>query len=297
MTIGGERGYHAPATLGVVAEIPMLVQVDPDDPDSLDIMVPGVIAGARRWFRLDTGAAVTDLVADEHLAALRPVRSHSSAGAFGQAATSDVVVVRDLVIGDLAIGELEVSRAPAGAGRQNLLGMDVLGRYCCRFRFDAGLLELTASPATGAGRELTRDLTVDDRGHPYVPLRWESITASACFDSGGGITVVDQAFQARHPGLFTAAGQSVGTDSTGASFATPMFRLAGPAITGVRFPPIRVAVLDLAPVNRDLEFPMDVILGAPTISRANWLFDFPARRWAAPQLLASEPPRPPVSRA
>ena len=33
-------------------------------------------------------------------------------------------------------------------------------------------------------------------------------------------------------------------------------------------------------VNSTLEYPMDLILGYPTIRQADWLFDFPARRWA-----------------
>jgi hypothetical protein len=32
---------------------------------------------------------------------------------------------------------------------------------------------------------------------------------------------------------------------------------------------------------------MDATLGVPPISCANWLFDFPARHWAVPQLIGS----------
>ena len=32
-------------------------------------------------------------------------------------------------------------------------------------------------------------------------------------------------------------------------------------------------------MNSTLEYPMDLILGYPTIRQADWLFDFPARRW------------------
>lgn len=261
----------------------MRVQPDPDDPDGVDVTVPGSIAGRSCWFRLDTGAARSQVLADDELADLAPVRAESSAGTFGQAMSFELVTISDLVIGDLIIAELDVTRVAPNSGQQYLLGMDVLGRYCCRFRFDAALLELSESPAA----EADLDLTVDDRGHPYVELDWDGVTARACFDSGGGITVVDKAFSEKHPGLFTPAGSSTGSDSTGAQFATPTFTMAGPAIGGVAFPPKRVAVLDLAPVNKDLELPMDVILGAPTISQANWLFDFPARHWAAPQLIAS----------
>jgi hypothetical protein len=35
----------------------------------------------------------------------------------------------------------------------------------------------------------------------------------------------------------------------------------------------------LSQVNSTLDKPMDLILGYPTILLADWLFDFPARRW------------------
>jgi predicted aspartyl protease len=266
-----------------MAAIRMLVQPDPEDPDDVAVTVPGSIAGRTCLFWLDTGAARTQVLADGALADLAPVSSESSAGAFGQHASFEIVTVDDLTVGDLVIPKLDVHRVPPDIGQQYLLGMDVLGRYCCRFRFDAGLLELSDSPAG----EADLDLTVDERGHPYVQLAWDGVTASACWDSGGGITVVAKTFADAHPDLLVPLGSSSGTDSTGTQFEVPTFTLAGPTIAGVAFPSVRVAVLDLAPVNAGLKSPMDVILGAPTIRHANWLFDFPARRWAAPELTAS----------
>jgi hypothetical protein len=260
--------------------IPMILQEDPDDPDSIGVLAAGSVGGHKLMFRLDTGAARTHVAAVGHLAEQVPARSARSAGVFGQIAAQPIVTAWDLTIGDLTIPELDVARVPAD--EQNLLGMDVLGRYCCHFRFDAGVLDLGNSP--GAGAEL--ELTLDDRRHPYVELAWDGVTASACWDSGAGITVVDEAFRNRHPGLFVAAGSSTGTDPTGAIFSTPMFTMAGPAIGGVPFQAARVAVVDLEPMNRELQYPMDAILGAPAIRQANWVFDFPARRWARPQLLA-----------
>jgi hypothetical protein len=259
----------------------MVVQGDPGDPDSVGVMAAGSVAGHEVMFRLDTGAARSQVLADAELAELTPVESRRSAGAFGEHLSMDVVRIRDLAVGDLAVAELDVDRMPADSGQQYLLGMDVLGRYCCRFRFDAGVLELDDSRDPKADLELI----LGDRGHPYVELTWDGVTASALWDSGSGITVVDQGFLDRNPGLFVAAGVSIGTDSTGAQFSTPMFEMAGPAIGGVRFPAARAVVVDLGPVNRELQYPMDVIVGAPLIRQANWLLDFPARRWAAPEVL------------
>jgi hypothetical protein len=257
----------------------MVVQGDPGDPDSVGVMAAGSVAGHEVMFRLDTGGARTHLVAVGELAGLLPMRSARSAGVSGQVAAQQIVTAWDLAVGDLCIPELDIARIPADG--QNLLGMDVLGRYCCRFRFDAGVLELGDGPAAGADL----GLSMDSRDHPYVELAWDGVTASACWDSGAGTTVVDKAFLDRNPELFATAGSSTGTDAGGARISTPMFSMAGPAIGGVRFPASRVAVVELGPVNSGLELPMDVIVGAPLIRQANWLFDFPARRWAAPEVL------------
>jgi hypothetical protein len=261
-----------------VYKIPMLIHPDPDDPNCADIMVDAAIGGQPYCLRLDTGAARTQLVADKYLAGLPAHGRNTSAGAFGQPEDADLITVSDLTIGELTMPPLDVVRV-AAPGQQHLLGMDVLRDHRCEFRFDRDLLVLDGPPAPRADL----DLQLDDRGHVYVTLSWAAAAASGCWDSGAGITVVDRAFRLRHPELFTEAGCAAGTDSTGAQFATPTFMLAGPRIAGIELPPSKVAVIDMSPMNRELEFPLDLIIGYPLLRQANWLFDFPARRWAAPE--------------
>jgi len=258
----------------------MLIHPDPDDPNCADIMVDAAIGGRPYRLRLDTGAARTQLLADDYLAQLTALGPDTSAGAFGQPHDRDIITIGDLTIGDLPVPPLDVVRVDA-PGQQNLLGMDVLRRHRCEFRFDDDVLVLDGAPAP----RTSLDLQLDDRGHVYIELGWDTLTASACWDSGAGITVVDQAFRLLHPELFSDAGRAAGTDSTGAQFAATTFTLTGPVIAGIAFPPSKVAVIDLSPLNRELEFPMDLIAGYPLLRQASWLFDFPARRWAAPELL------------
>ncbi len=61
--------------------------------------------------------------------------------------------------------------------------------------------------------------------------------------------------------------------------------MAGPVIGGVQFASSLVAVFDLGPMNERLQYLMEVVVGYPTYRQADWLFDVPASRWAAPQLL------------
>ena len=83
-----------------------------------------------------------------------------------------------------------------------------------------------------------------------------------------------------HPELFEEIGPSTGTDSSGSQAQTPLLQMAGPVIGHRAFTAHRAVAVDLSAVNAGLEYPMDLILGYPTLRQADWLFDFPAKRWA-----------------
>jgi hypothetical protein len=169
---------------------------------------------------------------------------------------------------------------------RNLLGMDLLKTFQCHFLFDEARVLLGTGEEAPTGAQLL-PLTLGSKSHPYLDVQWETATASAVWDSGAGITVVDAALIARYPALFSSAGQSTGTDATGARQETPMYRMVGPTIGGVRFPALRVAAVDLAPVNARIDIPMDLVLGYNALRHAHWWFDFPGRHWAITKVIGA----------
>ena len=74
---------------------------------------------------------------------------------------------------------------------------------------------------------------------------------------------------------------SRGTDSTGASQETPIYLMQGPTIGGHLFDPHKVALVDLSAFNNGTDRRTDLILGFTTLSQAEWVMDFPSRRWSA----------------
>jgi hypothetical protein len=46
------------------------------------------------------------------------------------------------------------------------------------------------------------------------------------------------------------------------------------------FPEVRVASVDFSHMNANSVTPIDMILGYNILSKANWLFDFPNKKWA-----------------
>ena len=257
----------------------LILKPDETEPGTAEVYVDGTVDGRPYRFLLDTGAARSSIVADDYTLTFPSIEKHDSSGVFA-ASSADVITVPGLAVGPIARREFTLVRAPVDSpGTNTLIGMDLLKDFRCRFLFDENrvLLENSAAPAAHPALQA---LFLDAKAHPYVDVQFGAATAHAVWDTGASLTVVDLAFIRRHPEAFQESGTSTGTDATGTSVETPMFDMAATVIGGATFPPVRVAGVELSPVNATIQTPMDLILGYNILSRAHWLFDFPRRQWA-----------------
>ena len=251
-------------------QVPLIIEPDADEPDFASVMVDATIAGRPYRLTLDTGSPQTDLPADDYTGGLVTVGEDSSAGVFGVQVVYPVVTITDLAVGSLRLPALDVR-----LGKCAVLGMDVLGRYRCHFRLDARMLTLDPSP----GAELDNELLMDRRGHAFVEVHWPGASARAVWDTGSGPTLVNRDFWLGHPGLFEQIGLLEGTDAGGERSETPLLLMAESVIGQRAFGRHKAVAVDLSRVNSSADYPMDLILGYPALRQADWLFDFPARRW------------------
>jgi hypothetical protein len=157
--------------------------------------------------------------------------------------------------------------------------MNLLKEFRLHFHFDENRVSVDAHDDWEDSAE-HQDLFLDAKYHPYLDVQFGAEKAHAVWDTGAGITVVDTNFITAHPAFFQEVGQSIGTDSSGSQAKTPMFVMSSAVIADRMFPPLRVAGVDLSFVNSTLAVPMDLILGYNALSKANWLFDFPRKKWA-----------------
>ena len=262
----------------------MIVVPDEEDSDAAEVYVEASVGPARYRFLLDTGAATTCIPLDDYTATFPSVGQSNSSGVFG-AISEDLVIVPSIAVGPIVKTDLTVTRLrEKNARRNSLIGMDVLRDASCHFCFDVGRVYVAPSGAAVLGYA-AQEVSYDRRFHPYIEVHFPGSAACAHWDTGAGMTIVDLNFVAKHPALFTAAGRSQGTDAGGVTMETPLFIMAAGTIGGKAFPPHKVAAVDLARVNATTSIPMDLILGYSTYSKANWLFDFPAGKWAITKLL------------
>src|SRR4051812_20242692 len=180
---------------------------------------------------LDTGGARSTLPLDGLTSTLAPVDvdDDRGRGALGPAsADTRRVVVPSIALGPLEMRDLVVDLAPDRSGAPAILGLDVLRGHRLELRLADAMLGID----TDAPVDTERPLRLSSRSHPHVVVAWGDLEATALFDTGASVTVVDAAFAAEHPELLERLRSSTGTDAAGNRAETPMARLAACEVGG-----------------------------------------------------------------
>jgi hypothetical protein len=267
-------------------DLTLIVKQDEDEAEAAEVFVDGTVGANEYRFLLDTGAARSGVMFDYHTSQLKSIERSRSSGLFATS-SEDIVTVPSIRVGPISRRDFKLVRAANHfPGAKNLIGMDLLKDWCCHFFFDENRVSVTANDEPRPGLAF-QELLFDSRFHPYIDVQCDTTKVQAVWDTGASLTIADMALIENLPSCFQKVGESTGTDSTGAEMRTPMFIVSGMSIDNQVFPPHRVAGVDLSHVNATIEVRMDMILGYSTLSRANWLFDFPRKRWAITKRLGA----------
>lgn len=270
-----------------MSEINLIIKQDEEEVEAAEIFVDGTIDGHQYRFLLDTGAARTRVISDDYTSTFSSIDISNSSGVFAKT-SDDLITVPSIKVGPISKNEFAVARMVAkGTEIRNLIGMDLLKDFCCHFFFNENRVSVDVIDALGTGYTF-QELFFDSKFHPYIDIHFGTLRAKTVWDTGASITVADINFIKKHPAFFQEVGQSTGTDASGFKMETPMFIMSVTQIGDNAFPPHKVAGVDLSHVNSTIEVPMDLILGYSTLSKANWLFDFPRKKWAISKRLGTQ---------
>ena len=255
----------------------LIIKPDEEVVEAAEILVEGAIDGRPYRFLLDTGAARTRVAFDNYTATFDCIEKNNSSGVFA-ASSQDVIRVPRIELGPISKQNFPLVRLGENdPERTNLIGMDLLKDFCCHFFFNENRVVVQEELAFDLHFQ---ELILSQKFHPYVDIQFGKLKARAVWDTGAGITVADMNFIEKYPAFFQQLGKSQGTDSTGTELEAPLFIMAPTIIGNHEFPPHKVAGVDLSHVNTTTEMSMDLILGYTTLRQANWVFDFPRKRWA-----------------
>lgn len=251
--------------------LPIPISADPNYAGALQAFVEVEANGVPITMLLDTGAARSSVPYRAEFASLPHVGVSKSHGALGGQRPDALVRLDSLRAGPFVSTDLVVSVEPDGWAHPPVLGMDVLGDRSCWFRFGAGVLDVDAAPAGDL-----MSLRTEPHQMPGVELNWDGVSARAGWDTGAGITLVDEAWATAHPDLVTILPEiGHGTDSSGTTGSGHKARLASCRVGDVTFPEQDCGVVDLSFFKGGLV----AFAGLPLIAHTDWYMDFPGRCW------------------
>ena len=256
--------------------IELIIRPDETESEVAEVFVEGKVDGRNYRFLFDTGASSTRLVSDDYIGKLVSLTKSTAHGVFSSIDEETVKLLK-IEIGPINKEYIEVKRLNTNySGAKSLVGMDILKDYSYEFCFDKNIIIVNPDRCEANDQ----GLVIGKKYHPYVDVFFQETKATSVWDTGAGITVVNLNFIKENPEFFEEIDKTKGTDSTGATKEGPMFIMKTPKIANIEFPSHKVAGVDLSQVNMTTEIPMDMILGYSTLSKANWFFDFPNKKWA-----------------
>jgi len=270
-----------------VNELKLIIKQDKEDIEAAEVLVDGFIDDNKYRFLLDTGAGSSSVKYDEHTFKYKSIKQQDTSGLFSTS-KDDLIEITNIELGPISKKNFMITRMKANKQNvHNLIGMDLLKDYCIHFYFDKNSVMLFYKDKSEFIYP-QENLTLGNKFHPYVDVHFENHISKAVWDTGAGMTIVDINFIENNPALFQEVYKSTGTDSNGNSMETPMCIMGTTTIGKCEFTPHKVAGVNLSHVNATTEIPMDMILGYSTLSKANWLFDFPNRKWAVLNIIDSK---------
>jgi hypothetical protein len=256
--------------------MPVSVLPDPNDVRAIQAWVDVIVDDATIRMLLDTGSRRSAIPVTSASSSSTGEPGPSGRGVSGAAGTTKNGVARQLSLPCAhRFDELAVEVQPVGWPHPPLLGRDVFQGRCCDFRLAAGVIEI--DPVEGPDR-LVASASWQEHAAPSVPIRWGDTVVDAVWDTGAGITIVDQGWAEAHPEAIVILDKvDHGTDVTGTAVAGVHGRMHGYAIADLTFPEQACGVVDLSALNAEMDEPIRIILGLPQIVLANWYLDFRSR--------------------
>ncbi|MBB6452627.1 hypothetical protein HNQ94_001073 [Salirhabdus euzebyi] len=254
----------------------LMIKLDDVEKDAAEILVDGVIDGTTYRFLFDTGASTTRVRNDDTIAKFESLGSKDTYGVFSKM-KNELIEVSSLSLGPIVKENFQMARYEQDSTAHNIIGMDFLHDHIYHFDFIHnkvfvdGVVDQPTTYFT---------LQVGDKVKPYVEAYIGDRKMNAIWDTGAGITVVDSNLIQQYSSYFEELAAVEGIDSTGAATETPLYMMQSMVIGNEVFPPLKVIAIDLSPLNAKLEKPMEIILGYNALNKANWLLDFPNKKWA-----------------
>jgi hypothetical protein len=234
--------------------------------------------GIRQNCFLDTGSAMTLLAYSREFAGKTNAGTFHFKGATGILQEGETIRIHSAVLDGVEFDNLKIGRIRRDSQIKSALGIDLLGRrpFSLNFRFKPSLHLDPKAP-----RKPFTTLEIGSHHLFTIPLVIGKLHGRALWDSGAGITVVDEKFIQSHQENFkTTDDFETATDGTGESLPVKAFRAKIIKIGRRTFRNSLVVATDLSILRANGNPPVQAVIGFNLIRKCDWYFDAKQAKWS-----------------
>lgn len=244
------------------------------------IFIPCDFDGDARTCFVDSGANFSAISDDAFARRYKKSGKVESAGAAGVGMEEDEVVVKNLTVAKKTIMNVAVGRRVASLAKEGgVIGADILMTSLTVWRFDRESLE---TALTDAPKPVWRPLGAVNGKIPVMTLLVDGLKIQGAWDTGAGLSVVDEEIIKKHPSRFTFVSDvPPGRDATGSAIEMKLYRTGTIDLGGVILRDVLVVGMSFSGMRTQLDPRVKAIWGYNFITEANWVLDPQNRRWAA----------------
>lgn len=226
----------------------------------------------------DSGSDSSNIVDSDIFASYPSLAKSVRSGASGRPQNCDWVLIQSLIAVGLMLPQHQVVRCPEPVPG-NVIGIDVFQGKTLHIDFKSLSLEGTDALIPIA---LSRNhFFFAPAGQLLVPIVVGDGTQQAVWDTGAGLSAVDQQFAKAHPEMFMFVQNiSGGTDSTGNPVNLALYTMKSMIVGGRTFNNVSVLGFDFSASRDGIGDSANLILGYNVITQSNWYFDLRTRSWS-----------------
>jgi predicted aspartyl protease len=191
----------------------------------------------------------------------------------------DKISIQKVSIAGHILNSFEAIRLKDQSKMIPTLGIDAF--QSSNFIFDPKHKELSFLKTNTFGESPAFSLEIGKRGHILLKTCIENYSYNAIWDTGAGLTTIDENMIKKSPDNFEYLQTTEGDDCNESSLSLKLYRAKIITIGNLSFKNLDVLVHDFQPVSEALGEQVDLALGFNAIIQKKWLFNLVEKTWTA----------------
>ncbi len=226
---------------------------------------------------IDTGSTFTSLPWNI-FSDYSTVGASSSKGLANNSVQHDKISIQKVLIGNHTLNLFEVIRLKEQSLMQPTLGVNAFQKV--EFIFDSRLKELTFMKSD-LNKVTSSPLEIGKREHILLNTIVDKHSYTAIWDTGAGLTTVDENLIKNSPENFTFLQETEGDDCNENNLKLKLYKAKSITVGNLEFSDLDVLAHDFQPISQALGEKIDLALGFNAIVQKKWSFNLHEKLWNA----------------